>query len=105
MKTATEMTIERFRVECRGWNDDQWRNIEVREAMDCETEGPVAVVIDIALMGRGPDGDDSFVILTPDAAKRLAIALNHVAFGIDPTPGALGVEGGHVHHSSQENHP
>jgi hypothetical protein len=95
MRTATdmtpaEMTTMRFRIECRGWNDDQWRNIEVREARDCEMK-PVEVVMDIALMGHAPDGDDSFVILTPDAAKRLAIALNHVAFGIDPAPGALGV--------------
>ena len=85
-----------------GLSDDLARIIEVREACDCETEKPVEVVIEIALPGHGSDGDDSFVLLTPDAAQRLAIALDHIAFEIDPTPGALGI--GPTHHSSQENH-
>jgi hypothetical protein len=85
-------TTESFRIECRGCGDGKVRTIEVRDVRDCPTEEPDVLVIAIALVGRrGEHGADSSVFLTPDAAKRLAIALNHIAFQIDPTPGALGV--------------
>jgi hypothetical protein len=97
MTTATERTAASFRVECRGRRDGQLRAIEVRELIDDETgESTSFVAIEIAPMNPPDrDGRDSFVFLMPDAAKRLAIALDHIAFGIDPASAALGVGPAH----------
>jgi hypothetical protein len=87
-----------FRFPCQGRDGPGFLAVDCSHRPQDDAYGNPEVSGVVILLERNRPGCESLIrehdavaFLTPDDAKRLAIALNHLAFRIDPASAALGV--------------